>query len=410
MAAQEPGDDIKTEFSAEELCASLNMGDIGRQLATMLSSDIAIVSAGGTCLYGNVATEGHRYPVILDFEPIAWLICQKGEAGASGARLLRVLFSSRARYQMAADMHKAVTLADFQALQEKNQALENANQRIQALVDSLEEKVREQVAVIEHNQRKLYENAKHAAVGQLAAGVAHEINNPIGFITSNFSAQARYCKKIEDFFTRNSAHFPQDILADYQNANLPKVFGNLNNVINESLEGCIRIRDIVKDLRVFANIDQADWASVDLNALIESVCHIIRSRFSNADCIQVQLAALPFVQAQGGFIAEAIFSLISNAIEAVSNQQGGEVNISTRLDGQHIAICIEDNGPGIPVELAEKVFDPFFTTKAVGEGTGLGLSTCRDIVSAHHGQLTLERRHSGGTRATIRLPLQEENP
>src|SRR5690606_30863532 len=184
----------------------------------------------------------------------------------------------------------------------------------------------EQVAVIENNQRKLYEHAKLAAVGQLAAGMAHEINNPIGFITSNFNAQIRYCNKIRDFFTRNLERLPEDVLADYRDTNLAKVINNLNSVTSESIDGCNRIRDIVKDLRVFASIDQADWSNMDLNAIIHSVCHVLQGRFANADCIHFHSVPLPIFQGQPGFIAEALFSLISNALEAVANQGAPEVN------------------------------------------------------------------------------------
>ena len=407
MEPDEPGEDIRTEFTAEELSASLNMRDIGRQLTALLADDIAIVSSGGTLLYGKSNfSGGHRFAITLDFEPIAWLICNHADNGAAAAQLLQVLFANRARYQMAADMHKSVTLADFNALQEKNLALESANRHIQSLVDSLEEKVHEQVTVIENNQRKLYEHAKLAAVGQLAAGMAHEINNPIGFITSNFNAQIRYCNKIRDFFARNIDRLPDDVLTDYRDTNLGKVIGNLNGVINESIDGCNRIRDIVKDLRVFANIDQADWSNMDINAIIHSVCHVLQGRFDNAHCLHFQSVPLPIFQGQPGFIAEALFSLISNALEAVAHQDDAQVDIRASHDNQQVVISIEDNGPGIPSALAEKIFDPFFTTKAVGEGTGLGLSTSRDIVSAHGGRLQVENRSGGGTRATISLPLQ----
>lgn len=404
-------DDIKTEFTVEELTASLDIDAIGRCLATLISDEIAIISTGGTFLCGNAEFNGiQKIPITLDFEPIAWLICNNESKGQAAAQLLRVLFTNRARYQMAANMHKTVSLLDFNALQNRNQELQIANHRIQALVDSLEDKVQEQVAVIETNQRKLYEHAKLSAVGQLAAGMAHEINNPIGFITSNFNAQSRYLNKIQDFFSRNLELLTGPVLEDFRESNICRALENINVTISESLDGCVRIRDIVKDLRVFANIDQGEWDSIDLVVIIESVCHIIRGRYRNASCITLQIAPLPFIHGQPGFLAEALFSLVSNALEAVSGQQYGHVNIQSSQDDEWLYIQVEDNGPGIAPELKDKIFEPFFTTKAVGEGTGLGLSTCRDIVSAHKGKLQVENRSGGGTCVRISLPLKANVP
>lgn len=399
--------DINTEFSAEELCRSLDLNAIGNALCSLLDAPLALRTCKGTLLYGEpelVATQ--RHPLTLDFEPIAWLESARTDPRLSdAAALLQTLLRNRARYQMAADMHKSVTMADFEALQQSNAELAAANERYRALAASLEQKVEEQVRTIEAGQRRLFESAKLAAVGQLAAGVAHEINNPIGFINSNCSAQARYQNKLQSFFDDYLDQLPAAVRAAFSERKLDRVLKSWGEVIEESMAGCRRVRDIVQALRVFASIDQEAWSAIDLNAMLDNVLNIIRCRFHHAHCISLDSSAVPFIHGQPGYIAEACYSLLSNALEAAEDAPEPAIEIHFEAGPDSVSILISDNGPGIAPQDLERAFDPFFTTKAVGAGTGLGLSSCRDIATAHGGTVHLRNRQPRGVEARLTLPL-----
>jgi signal transduction histidine kinase len=296
-----------------------------------------------------------------------------------------------------------------------NRALEEKFQTIEELTRGLEEKVRlrtEELASayqqLQRTQMQLVQREKMASVGQLVAGVAHELNNPIGFVFSNIVT-------LEDFVGRLRA-----MLDTYRALDLPaaararaearwdelKVEYALRYVdamIHGIREGAERSRKIVGDLRVFARTRDDVWQSVDLHEELESsltlLGHLLRDRVTVERCF----GEVPPVECIRSEMDQVFLNLLANAAQAIDGP--GRITIATRAEDGMAVVEITDTGPGIPADLVDRVFDPFFTTKPVGEGTGLGLSISYEIVKKHGGAITVSSPPGRGARFTVSIPL-----
>ena len=255
---------------------------------------------------------------------------------------------------------------------------------------------------------QLIQREKMASVGQLVAGVAHELNNPIGFIYSNIGM-------LEDFVTRL-----RSMLEVYQATPLPEparaavqqrwealkvdyALRYLDSMIQGIREGAERSRKIVRDLRVFARGQDEVWQSVDLHEEIESSLTLLNHIFKDRVTVERRFGALPSVECIRSQMDQVFLNLLANAGQAITGS--GRITIETAVDGAHAVVSIADTGPGIPADVLSKIFDPFFTTKPVGEGTGLGLSISYEIVKRHGGELRAESPSSGGAVFTLRIPI-----
>ncbi|MCK5531436.1 MAG: ATP-binding protein [Halopseudomonas aestusnigri] len=328
-------------------------------------------------------------PVEFNLETIAWLSCAETPARqAPAARLVEFILYYVAKYRMAASLHHDATEASFAELQRQHAALQDSEMRYRTLSEQLQLQVGEQVRVIKDAQQQLYESARLRAIGQLAAGVAHEINNPIGFIASNLRVAGEYLDEL-------SCKLPTD-------PSVSVVQEDFRALLEESLSGAQRIAAIVADLKTFSNIDQEDFIPCDLNHLIVTACHLVEAEFSHTLTIEQRLGDVPQLAGYPAKISQALFNVLDNAAQAIAN--GGRVRITSRVaeDGC-TEVLIEDNGCGISKEDQDRLFDPFFTTRPVGEGTGLGLSVARDIMTAHGGEILVKSKQGIGTRATLRF-------
>ncbi|MGQ7958330.1 sensor histidine kinase [Pseudomonas sp. SP16.1] len=336
--------------------------------------------------------ERHREgaePLEFNLETIGWL---QGELPAerlqAAVRLVEFVLLFVAKYRLAANLHNDTTEANFAELQRQHAALQASEARYKALSEQLQERVEEQVKVIEQAQQQLYETARLRAVGQLAAGVAHEINNPIGFITSNLRVAGDYLDELAEKVP--GGHSASLLLDDFR------------ALLRESLSGTQRIARIVADLKTFSNIDQTDFIPCDLNALLTTSCHLLQAESQQAIDIRLDLAPLPELAGYPAKLSQAFFNLLDNAAKAIDAE--GVIRVGSRLAGKAIEVVIEDNGTGIAADARQRIFDPFFTTRAVGSGTGLGLSVARDIMRAHQGEILLQSQVGAGTRVTLRFP------
>jgi signal transduction histidine kinase/PAS domain-containing protein len=287
---------------------------------------------------------------------------------------------------------------------------------------TLERRVEERTREVQAIQSQLYVNEKMASVGQLAAGVAHEINNPVSFVSTNFATleqiAARLMALLQSYregLARMEGHPEHPALAqrlaemekrmafDYVAKDLPALF-------EESRDGFRRITDIVNSMRSFARMDQiGEVAPFDLNAGIHDTLVISRNAYKYAAAVEFVAGDVPAVRCAGGQINQVLLNLIVNAAQALggkpSTEEKGLIRIRTGTSGDEVFCEVEDNGPGIAPEAARHVFDPFFTTKAPGEGTGLGLSISYDIVvNKHGGTLTFEPAPGGGALFRMTLP------
>lgn len=346
------------------------------------------------------ALTGHRFalnetrsagaqPVEFNLNALGWLTCaDRPELQMPAARLLEFVLYFVGKYRLAANLHHDVTEASFAELQRRNEALQASEARYKGLSDQLQIRVEDQVRVIEKAQRELYESARLRSVGQLAAGVAHEINNPIGFMASNLRVATDYLKELEGKLPRDEA--TAALLQDFR------------ELLSESLDGAHRIAAIVKDLKTFSNIDNSDFVACDINALLRSACHLIQTECPPGLTLALHLAELPGLMGHPAKLSQAFYNVLDNAVKASGTT--GSIVVTSRVgEGGAVEVLVEDQGCGMPAEVLGRVFDPFYTTRDVGSGAGLGLTVTRDIVKAHRGEVEVGSEAGKGTVVTLRF-------
>ncbi|WP_156455222.1 ATP-binding protein [Janthinobacterium sp. B9-8] len=286
-----------------------------------------------------------------------------------------------------------------QELADKQRELVRANRAQARLLKKLED-----------TQSQLLQSEKMASIGQLAAGIAHEINNPIAFVSANLRTMGEYINDILsvlDAYTAAETMLSPSALAAikrlYQERDIPYLREDSQQLLNESRDGLRRVRDIVQNLKYFSQIDQASEQMADLHKGLESTLQIIQSTLSPDTLIQREYGKIPLLQCHLAEINQVFLNLLTNATQAISGQ--GLITLRTGSDKNWVWIDIEDNGCGIPPELQSRVFEPFFTTRPVGSGTGLGLSLAWKIISDHGGHIVLNSTPDQGSLFRICLPL-----
>jgi len=248
---------------------------------------------------------------------------------------------------------------------------------------------------------------KMATIGELAAGVAHEINNPLGFIKSNSRSLKKYLEMLTDVFQKISNSFS---LKEIKNADkVDFILSDVKDVIDENEDGLNRIARITESLKRFARMGDEDVkADFDLNQAILDTLNIAQLQYKYIADIKLELGEIPMVFCNGDSINQVLLNLIvnaANAIEMLESKERGEIKITTSLENNLVTFSVSDSGPGIDPSVANKIFDPFFTTKEVGKGTGLGLSLCYDIiVQKHQGKIWFENLEKSGAKFSFILP------
>lgn len=256
----------------------------------------------------------------------------------------------------------------------------------------------------------MVQQEKLASIGQLAAGIAHEINNPVGFLKSNSATIEKYIRSIREGWEEARRGAGPVIDEIERRLDLGYAFSQFDEVFAESTEGFARIMSIVGNLKKFSRIDATSGFELyDVNKGIESSLVVAWNEIKYVAEVRQRLGELPKVRARGGEINQVILNILVNAAQAIEAQKRSErglIEIQTEAHGDSISIRISDDGPGIPDSIRNKVFDPFFTTKDPGKGTGLGLSISYDIVvTKHRGKISLESGAGTGTTFIIELPI-----
>jgi signal transduction histidine kinase len=292
---------------------------------------------------------------------------------------------------------------ELEAKQQVALALEKEKQEQQVLIRKLEEA---------HNQ--LLQSEKMASLGQLAAGVAHEINNPIGFVTSNLGTLRRYAEqliKLRATYEEAVGCLAEDspvrlaIAAAREVAEADFLEADVLSVIAESSEGVTRVRRIVQDLKTFSHTGPAEWQWIDLNACLDSTLSIANNEIKyNAQVVR-EYGVVPEVECMASQLNQVFLNLLVNAAQAIVGH--GTITLRTGSDAGNAWVEIEDTGSGIPAENLKRIFDPFFTTKPVGQGTGLGLSISYGIVRKHNGSIEVRSTPGQGSTFRVTVPLQQ---
>lgn len=255
-------------------------------------------------------------------------------------------------------------------------------------------------------EQSMVQQDKLAAIGQLAAGVAHELNNPLGFIYSNLNTLKVYMQTVQTFVDCAYAAVPElkDVAAA---ANLNFVLEDSFGLIEESLTGARRSRDIINNLRTFSHPNDTSISKVDLLQLLESTINIANTQIKrHAKLTLSKDIDSAFVDGNATQLSQVLLNLINNAYQAIAHTQG-LIAVSITQLGRWLTIKIADNGCGIETSMIAHIFEPFFTTKDVGQGTGLGLSISRAIVEQHNGCLALEHTGADGSVFVVSLPMSD---
>lgn len=262
---------------------------------------------------------------------------------------------------------------------------------------------------LERLQAQIIHSEKMASLGQLAAGVAHELNNPAGFLYGNMDILKGYVGQLEKLvatyggvgLTPDAWQLSMPLKTDN---NCEKLFTDVYSIISDCLEGAERIRDIVQNLRLFSRLDEAEFKQINLSEGIESTIRLLAEYYlSGRIVLHRDYAELPPVGCYAGQLNQVWMNLLINAAQSITDR--GEVYISTSLEDDWVVVKISDTGSGIPEDVLQRIFDPFFTTKAVGEGTGLGLSISYGIIERHGGTITVASKIGCGTTFTVKIPL-----
>lgn len=394
------------ELTLPEVVRGLPLDRVAAALEMLVGTPIGIEDTTGRIVAGHAVPGGQAIPVELEIEPLGQLRVQAGQLqqGAAAATLLKLLLHARAQVIRAGDLHASAMSTEYDALRERHEALQQSEARYRELAQSLEERVKQQVALLDERQRQIYLAERLASIGQLAAGIAHEINNPIGFMLSNLETGRRYLPKLHELKAALAAG--SAAAARWHELDLDFVAEDLDDLLADCIVGAQRIARIVRDVKGFSSIDRPDPEEVDLNAQLATVVALIAAQKpAGATLTEHYAAGLPRLLCLPGHLHQVFVNLINNAIQAVEGREDARVEVHTRQEGPNLWVDVVDNGVGIAPEVMPRVFDPFFTTRGVGRGVGLGLTVARDIVGAHDGQLVLDSPPGQGTTASVRLPL-----
>lgn len=296
-----------------------------------------------------------------------------------------------------------ITLHDTTHTKLMTQKLEQSNREIEHAYSELQ-----------LTQAKIIQQEKMASIGQLAAGVAHEINNPMGFIASNLGSLHKYQEKIFEYIrivteaaqTMNGPLVDERIASARKRLKIDFVLEDVYKLIDESLDGAERVKTIVQNLKSFSHVDQGEMRLANINDCIETTLNIVWNELKYKATVKKEYGTLPFTSCYPQQLNQVFMNLLVNASHAIESQ--GEIVIRTWEQDGSICASVSDTGCGIPAENLEKIFEPFFTTKEVGKGTGLGLSIAYDIVKKHNGELVVQSEVGKGTTFLMKIPVIHE--
>ena len=312
----------------------------------------------------------------------------------------------------ASNQSRLELLKEIEAREQAEEELAIKQRQLQTLNETLAAQVAEEVLKNREKDILLLHQDKLAAIGQLAAGMAHEINNPIAFIISNLEmlkkyndVEQKYLVALEDALAGCCPEERRKALEELrQGLDISFILRDIPPLLVESLGGAERIKQIVLDLKGFARLDEGKMIQTDLNHCVKSTANIVCNAIREVADIELQLNEIPLVVCNPQQINQVIANLLVNASQAMDEH--GVITVTSRQEGEEVILSISDTGRGMTEEVRKRIFEPFFTTRDIGEGTGLGLSIAYGIIKQHDGEITLESEPGRGTTCTIRLPIK----
>ena len=352
---------------------------------------------------------------LTQLSPGAWLFVPlKVDSKVWGS--ICVVKENRSYYWQIFEVELLCAVADSVAIAIKQAQI---YQEIQSYAEQLEKTLTE----LKNTQAQLVQKAKMASLGQLVAGVAHEINNPVNFIYGNITVAMDYTRDLLHLVALYQNNYPQpvaEVRQKLENIDLDFIADDYPKLLKSMKDGASRISKIVLSLRNFSRLDEKEYKSVDIHEGIDNTLFILQHRLNsskNGNEIEVikDYSELPKIKCYASQLNQVFMNLIANAIDAVEAQSSPrQITISTKMDiseslspiSSTIVILITDNGCGMSEEVCHKIFDPFFTTKPIGSGIGLGLAICHNIVvEKHRGQISCISAPEGGTQFMVQIPI-----
>lgn len=360
-------------------------------------------------------------PILGDNDEVLHVICSAHDI-TDMKKTQEVLTANR---ELAALNEKFMVLNSSLVL--TNDKLVDTNKELQKEIVErklAEERLEKAYTELKNAQAQMIQQEKMASIGQLSAGVAHEINNPMGFIISNLSSLKGYTGKIIAFLKEQEETVLElaKVYGDEEgNEKITSLFEKIRttkrlqkidyimedtkDLIQETQEGADRVKKIVQDLKGFARVTIDDIMMADINAGLESTINIIWNELKYKTKLEKDFGDIPLLKCNMGQLNQVFMNLLLNAAQAIDTH--GEIHIKTWEENGTILISIADTGCGIPSEVINRIFEPFFTTKEVGKGTGLGLSISYEIIKKHGGEITVESKTGEGTTFTVKIPVSD---
>lgn len=303
-------------------------------------------------------------------------------------------------------------------LQENERIIREQNVVLEHKVKERTHALQESNDTLKRTQTQLVNAEKMASLGQLTAGIAHEINNPINFITSNVQPLRRNIREIVEVMAAYRAIGPSDadrqleaVRSKERAMELDESIAELDDIIDSIAEGSSRTAEIVRGLRNFSRLDEDDLKEADLNEGLRSTLAVLAPQFRDKVSIELELGSIPPVECFPGKVNQVFMNVITNAVQATLQRPGERprvVHVSSIQQDDRVLIRISDNGVGMTDDVKVRIYDPFFTTKPVGEGTGLGMAIVYGIIQDHQGDIRVESSPGVGTEFTIDLPVRHQ--
>ncbi|MGH8459315.1 MAG: sensor histidine kinase, partial [Nevskiales bacterium] len=310
----------------------------------------------------------------------------------------------------------------FIDLVKANRQLARSNETLEVKVQERTQDLTKAYAALKSTQAQVVQSEKMASLGQMVAGVAHEINTPLGFVRSNVDMVGGMFQDIKRLLERY-AHTVGLIRAPNADDNqITQAFDQLavaeaevdtivldeaGTLLTDSIRGLNQINDLVSNLKDFSRLDRSRMDWFDVNEGLNGTLTISRNQIKDRVEVVKNYGQVPQIQCAPSQVNQIFLNLITNATQAIGSG-GGQIRLTTRATGGEVQIVFEDTGCGMTPEIMSKIYEPFFTTKEIGKGTGLGLSIVYQIIEEHHGRIEVHSEPGKGSRFTVTLPIQQQ--
>jgi signal transduction histidine kinase len=401
---------------------------VGQPIGAIVADEDMLQLVGVEAMFKDAASDSSVIFSASDGSSRRLIVCSAKSSDAE-----RILLTTRAAGQVqeelanttrwaASEQERAHDLAQARdALAAKNAALHAAQQE----VETAYAKLQGEVSARERLEKELRLAQKLEGIGQLAAGVAHEINTPMQYVGDNIAFLVRAFAKMSEYIAASEAAVSGKGNAALEEARaklevakaqlkLKFLLENSPKALQDAKSGIDHVSSIVRAMKSFAHVDEDQQAPGDINQAIRDTLVVAQNEYKSVAEVETDLGTIPMVTCFLGRMNQVFLNLIVNAAHAIGDAKrsaGGKIRVTSRAENDSVIVTIADNGGGIPERIQHKVFDPFFTTKPVGKGTGQGLSLARGIVvDTHGGTLSFETSVGEGTAFTIRLPIGGRSP